>query len=496
MQAGQYLRGTFFGSWLIAAGAAAQAEEAVPNNTPALYGSPATIARLAPIRDAFMRLTQINTLVITRGDLFTPAEEHQMENYRRRGQRAYKAVPLATSLKRLNEFFKNYKDILPFSVDEKTADINMRPAKSMEILIALLAEQAPMAKIGMNKKSKKEFCEVIVPEPKGSAQNFFLSSAEIEKNKLFVRHAHKFKYEDIYHFVALHEATHCNHPFSESPDLIKFKLDILEKEVDADERAHEALGEHLKDKRSEEYRTGLRQFIEGARAIGALRNGFDFFSGKDDFPTHVTYVYPEGYNPGFEFNAADVALAVKLTGTVVNIFTGLSYAPEMIQKDDPGLRKKMKKAFMTAGDAHPGSPLVGNFMTTMQLGQWINQDNIALQYGMLRATRDLMRKFVDNTGTADASSGKIMKLSLRLLENYTDAVQTYLPTLARDPQARKVYEKAAHNIETLMRSALADGGTAPVVDMNSPNGSPVIAGDSYLLLKRLDALKASSGLKP
>jgi len=435
---------------------------AVPINMdeeqPILQASPEIQAKLSAISDVFLETANKNVIVLSQEDLVTdnPYLQRQMRMAQIMGTRPTALFTGDESLEIIRAIREQYQiaPLLGDSVLPTSWQKQMEDAADISLFVNIFSNEASARHVSII-NDPDESCLVISPSLKGQAGQILTMLGHLPSNH-YPKINDAITYDDVYQFVMLHEAAHCDqeHPhdvLSEAKDLSSLEREInnnllrLDMETEADEIALQQMHNVLESQgRPVELAEEIQNATRAARSIGALRMGADIFEGAEFYPKHATYIFDE--QPEFDYTGADIFLAIKLTTTLVNSSMGYLHGTLAKQSTNPNL----------AGKINDGSLLPSLILTPQEAasaGRTVGHELPEIQYGTIKA----MLEISDRTPEIDSLSGDeydylrtSLTISRQIMRNHLDAMQTYYPTIADSVLAQDSYE----NLKELGTAAL------------------------------------------
>ncbi len=420
---------------------------ATERKKPKLYGSKKTLQHIEPFRNIFMRLSGINTIVFSRGDIIKDEEKRALRIHEALG------LPIDTFLdeddarQRVKDLYKRYPSL--FSA-KKITKSNDPIGKSIERLFRNLMLDIEFAHIAGNhassqilthETSSEKLCEITAPSFDNTPEKNFLRSTLMPPN-LKATLPDGVQYKHIIAYIMFHEAKHCDQKSRNSEaSALKRNIGTLTNEIDADKGAFKALQEHLKTKISSQDYKNIIAVVNAQRSISVIRHGSHFLSKSHDFPTHITHVFDPDEKLDFTYNEYDTTVSLKFINSLLNLASGMLHGSNMLESGNAGIQKIFTDRKMSI---HTGDDIFAKLFLEpsilMEVGREINNQNPALQYGLLKALRDIIPTFDPVDKIKNPLEYKIRKISTRLIANYLNAIDTYLPEIQNTPLAEDVYD--------------------------------------------------------
>jgi len=506
----QLLRATALSSALLSN--AANAQEEVQQDKPTLHASDALRDTLAPITDIFLETARRPVVVLSQDDLFPddPFLQRRVRMAEQMGVAAYSFLTpedFLPVIRRIKAEHRIGSDVL--TADATPQELYVEDLFDTILFDRLYNNVAAASRINMHDQAEP-VCLISSPSTAMQSASFLSRLAHLPARQSADLDP-RITNQDIYKYVMLHEAAHCAQDYREASQPpedyqlyeqweieqdIANNLYTLTKETEADDIALQRMTQILeRDGRPAELAAEILSAVEAARSIGALRVGADIFEGIEQYPSHATHVF-EGQAP-FEYNEADVFLAIKVVTTITNMAVGYNYGTLARESHNPSLREGLgiqdSNAFsfiVTPEEASSAGRVIGHELPEIQYGTMRAIVELAQQDGV-------MGVFTDQEGYINTAA----LLSLQIMDNYINAIEEYHPIIANSSLAQDSYDQLmtlAENFD-LGNRAQADDAVPdsepemepnpddPFVRFSETLETPTNAQEALILIRRIVA---------
>lgn len=382
---------------------AAQAQETAPK----LYASDALMPHLEPMKHVLLKLTGMNTIVLSRQDIMTPVQIAQNRIIQSTSPSSPEArLPPDLRPKMMN-VFSQYKSVLPENFQDPkypTEIFVLEDIKSRWIRGEASAHP-------LEDDHGKKVCVIIAPEPDIPASEQLRVIAGLPSSMASLVKT-TVKPSDLFDVVVGHEGAHCGQKHNISSDSVRHKLYTLEAEIDADQRGLQGYQEaHANNpEKAGDVKETTEKYI-AARTIGIVRNSINFdHLLPERYFVHGTHLALDGSLKDKNIDAGDIILAGSAFATMNNYFVGFAYAPAPAMDMLSGRRMQ-------------------------QTGADLNRDHPFLQYAAVRTINDVMKTIPASQKPLLPS--KYFELAARIGQDFEKAFETLVPEASGNPVVKE-----------------------------------------------------------
>ena len=372
---------------------------------PTLISSDETLSHLQSIKDIFLKIAGMDVLVISPADLMDAEQQKRALILERMGVSKGDTIPkdgLLTSMIKITDPIIKWGDN---NVMHQILNLTWGMAIVNDQPFSTLSEQKDGSKICVIGGLDPDMAAVSMIAKLAQLPAEFVASLKISISE-----------EDLYQFVMIHEARHCQHDRKLDEDSIQRTVAGLENEINSDQVAFDFLREKYKS--DPEYFEKISKDLKAARTIGTIRSALSISEGAPGFISHGgTFSIDNEDTP----DPAELILSAGILN-MSHLIIGVVLEPMLSSSNDPVLKEYYKdKEFSFDPE---------------KFGRLITSRYPMFEYAHFRALSNFLEQsdynnvLLENPQTASTIS---------LMNDYIRAFEHLVPNAPQDPIV-KTYE--------------------------------------------------------